>query len=501
MFNASESVPPLGDPIDTIAHRNGQLGVEIQRSIGTEFLAANPSRALQLVVIDRTPDGQPATSQTFTNDAQGAQQLATAVGQLPDSDLVIVTKPDPTVSEAGDSATAAAQALTGALKQIGVTPPPADVLTDAGPCDSSRPCSTFSAIGVPGTTAGGTINPGLGSSGTAADDGSPPAPGNLHGELALDSQGNFTFVNRESVTFDSDDTDKPSTSTQATVSIGGSRYSSQPLQPGQAGFYVLVLNAGDLSVLKQGTFAESTQMGAMQALLAAWSSDPAALVMIQSIGAVGRDVTPDRAAWDQVAQQISALGASDKYFESLNSQHDNEYAQIGVGGAGSVLGAQSYPSPWTQVASIDRSGTGRITGLLARDPASQFYPDESRLPDQPLGGTLTGLISEEPATDPVTGVTGWPDRAGGPGNAMACIAANMTPKLPLPIQSSYPNTNIDWGARSGQLDNMTAAGLRQADPADCQSPSGFSDADFAVAKTELLGNGARSGICGTGSPT
>jgi hypothetical protein len=151
------------------------------------------------------------------------------------------------------------------------------------------PCSSSSAIGVPGIPAGqGTLNAGLGTPSSATD------PGDVHGYPRADLAGNnFTFVNVERVPLDTGTPD----SNPAVVTIGSDEpgsevskttHTSQKLSG--PGFYVLILNAGDLKAEYQATFVDSAQgpygLGSFLGLLG--RANPTALVIVRSIGAVGR---------------------------------------------------------------------------------------------------------------------------------------------------------------------------------------------------------------------
>jgi hypothetical protein len=144
------------------------------------------------------------------------------------------------------------------------------------------------------------------------------------------------------------------------------------------------------------------------------------------------------------------------YFEALNPAGSGVYAQVGPGGQTGLNGsAPAYPSPWTQLASTEHSGSGELSGLLARNPSSQFYPDESTKPNTPLDGTLAGLIAE-PAS-------AWPYRDSDPGHqaALKCIANKLG--LSVPTEAYYAgNQDVDWSDKLTVLENYNGQDCPQA---------------------------------------
>ncbi len=432
---------PLGVPVDTIATQNGTFGVQVG---GTFYAAPDQNDALQLVVLDRSTLALVANL-SFANTDQGALELEGAVHTVSSADLVIISKPNYALTNARPSDIGATTSIEFALGEIGVNPQAIGPMVATGTtrCASIGQCSAFSAIGIPGLPAGqGHINPGLSSLSGSGQQG-----GDLHGYLRQDlsSNANFAFVDDTRVAFDTGDPNAD----PAVVNVGSTEpgsperqwtYTSSNLSGG-AGFFVLVLDAGSLADEAQQTFTDDAAgISAMAALLNQWDSNPAALVIVRSIGHVGG--TAVGPAWYAVANDLQAIGASKFYFTALNGTSSDMYAQVGP------AGQAGYPSAWTQVASVERSGTGRLTGLLARNPGGQFYPAESypttlQDPSRPLAATLPGIVSL-PAT-------AWPDRSTtGDQNVLACIARHINPLGPLqtPIESNYTNLNDqdDWAA-------------------------------------------------------
>ena len=430
------------------------------------------------MVLDRSTLAE-ADNQSFTNDQAGAASLSSEVQGLPNSDLVIITKPRPTVSNGASST--AATTINQALNRIGVAALPATVLTGSTPCTGTGQCSSFSAVGVPGLPAGqGYANAGL-----AAVPGASIAAGDLHGYFQENLTGSdFTYVSVERVSFDTGDpTADPAIITVGSDEPGSSfpktTYTSANLGA-QAGFFVVVLDAGSLAVQAQQTFANNNPgLTNMAALLAKWDNAPSALVIVRSIGAVTRvsSGTGQVGSWDAVAGDLQQLGSSVFYFDALNGAASSQYTQVGP------AGSPGYPSPWTQIASAEHSGNGRLTGLLARDTSGQFYPDEATVLDPahartPLAGSLPGLISLP--------TSAWPDRnTPGDQNVLSCIAAHIDPlgALSLPIESNYTNQILvgNWAAWASTITDSgyyaTLSGY-----AGCGS---FTPADFTNVTAQL----------------
>ena len=485
---------PIGVPVQTITRENGAFGVQVgvpgADDGGSFYPVTTASDALELVVLDRhTLTGpSPGTVTSYDNNAKQAGMLEAAVKALPtgpDAPLVIITKPDATVSEPSDPD--AANSITAALNAIGVASVPATVSTGTAACGGPRQCSSFSAIGIPGIPVGqGHLNPGL------AGVGSGQAQGGLNGYFQKDLTGTMTrpagyvFTNTERVSFDTGDP----TSDPAVVTVGPgnatgtSPYTSTKL--GVPGFFVVILDAGSLALRKQETFtADAGGLTSMDALLTSVIGDPSALVIVRSIGSVARVSNGTTVGpWDAVAGDLQGLGGSQFYLDALNGGSSSHYAQVGPGGQ-----AGTYPSPWTQVSSTEHNVTdpsapqtyiGRLTGLLARNTSAQFYPDESTPPDTPLGGSLPGIISLPSSP--------WPDRdTAGDQAALTCITANVNPNggLQTPIESNYTNQN-DVNNWSGWAAALYTSRLNYqaltSPPANC---TGFSSTDLTAVRDQL----------------
>lgn len=465
------AAPPIGVPIDTIAKQEGALGVALGTAAdgGGFFAQPEPAKALQLVVFSRETLAM-LENRSFENNNSGAGELLSVVEGLKSSDLVVITKPSPGVNSNENPATGNATAgktINEALAKIGVEPVLPEVSTGNGtPCVKGTLCSSFSVIGVPGIPVGqGNSNPGMDS-----PPGSPVAESSEIGgyfQSAVRTNSGFVFVNRERVPFDTGLAEAD----QAVVTVGEASYTSERLEG--AGFFVLVLDAGDLSVVEPGytyslgTPAPGANVGTlaqMAAELHEWESNPDALVIVRSIGAVGHR---PGAPWDQIASSLERIGGSRYLFDALNGTSSHEYAQVGIA-------AQAGPglSEWTQIASQGRNGTGRLSGLLGRNSNSMFYAAESAPPGTPIEDTIGGLLSTPPDTS-------WPLRENPQSrHVLECVAEALG--LSYPIEGNYENLNIAWGDYRTTLVTGFLPKLRQV--SGCGS---ISEAEFSPVETQL----------------
>ena len=476
ILTASVAAPATGVALNTAASQGGAAGVQV----GTTFYArANRQLPLQLLVLNRATLAL-VENKAYGDDPAGAGGLLSEVKTLSSSDLVIISKAN---LDTGGNATSAST-INQALQAIGVSAVPAVVATTGASCTAAaRQCSAFSAIGVPGIPVGqGTVNPGLGGLGAGS------TMGGVSGYLRENLSGSgFTFVSTERVPLD---TGSPAAN-PAVVTIGSDEpgselpkktYTSAKLSG--PGFYVLVLDAGTLALHQQATYATTASglSGMFNLFSSLDSSDPSALVIVRTIGAVGRPGAGGGAQtyWDLDATALQQdLGGSAYYLQALDGTHSSQYAQVGPANPG-------YPSQWTQVASAEASGSGELSGLLARNSNNEFtlqdpYPSGLKDTSRPLAGSLGGLMSL-PQVD-------WPDRSTqGDQNVLGCIAAHINPlgELETPIESNYTNENLrtNW---AGWASTIQVAGyftkLTSYDaPASCRS---ITQADFDAVTGQL----------------
>ncbi len=492
---------PIGVPIQTIARSGGGVGVSLGAPCNVTY-PAQPGAALQMVALDRTTlecpqPGQPgAVNNSYLGTDADTQKLENDVGNLGNSSLVIITSPaDGAIAPVADQA--ALNNLNAALKTIGAESLPANVATTATPCPQQTGiCSNFSAIGVPGmldvnnnpVCCPADINPGLT---LISNDGSTHT--GLAGYLQAPTSGGFTFVSGDYVQYDT--TAAGSGPGQVAVSIGDcdsipvpsnappapcKLYQSDDLGPVVPGFYVLVLDSGSLGLRDQGTFTVA-QSSFMAELLAKYSSDPSALVFVQSIGG---PVPQEDPGWDATAAQLELLGGSSYYFTNLfgpTAGQSTGFAQVGIPG--------KAMSPYTRVASQASAApagttiTGQLSGALARNPQSRFYP-QNATPRDDQDSSLSSTVYRPEIP--------WPYRTDTPGHhyvaAQGCLLAalNLTisSKLISPIEANYSanRQGYDWSTLSGRVAALSYASLPQT--AACTTPT-FTEIDFNTVRDQV----------------
>ena len=469
---AAPDIPPVGVPIDTVAPGGVTLGAPVNQS----FPAPDPTQPLQLVALDRS-DLSLVSNRSYGGDDTGTAQLLGDVNALSSDSLAIVLSPYSHNLQEIDTDTTAVTNVNSAISAIGAPTVPTNILVQER-CDGN--CSNFSAIGVPGTASGGTVNPGL--SLAPNGDSASSTQSDLRGYLQLDSSGNYTYVNGDYVPFD---TFAPgSTDQNPLIQVGRDQYTPPGLPAGQGGFTVLVLDSGRLTYRNAGTWAVSgvpaataaSNLAAMDSMLESAAGDPGALTFIQTIGAVDR-VDSAVSQWDLVAGDQTDLGGHGYYLNALDGASEGSYAFVGPGDP------PSYLSPYALTASKSATGgSGRLVGLLGRSSQSQFYPK--------IGGTVPTLDMTLPGV--VYGRSGpWPDRdTAGHNAAIACIAASLKPALPMPIEDNYTDDNVDWDSNQTQLSKFTYAGLSS------QCDESFSADDFTDVQSQLTTEWAYLGTVG-----
>jgi hypothetical protein len=466
----------------------GGIGVAVNTmdqgrvTVGDQHYAPpDASKPLQLVVLDRQTLAR-RSNQSFAGDEDGTEALGDTVFALAsdtdkDTIAIIATRGNGAapISDVGDSL----NNLNAAVAELGGRPIPAAVAQTATSCAKPTPvCSGFSVIGTPGFGVGeGKVNPGLGALNGAG------AGGALTGYLQLSqtTPQRFTFVQGDHVAFD---TSAPSTEFRpgatATIKIGDVTYSSQPLY-GDAGAYVLVLDAGTLALRDQGTYilrhpdADKVVAGEQQmaAMLEKYKDDPSALVFVQSIGLLGRQDgigdpyrgdLPD--GWNRIAQALQTLGVHRSLFNGLGPEQgrSGSYAQVAPGGPSAAS--------WAKVASQLATRTeGQLTGTLARNDSAQFYADNASGMDE-SADDLTVVAYQPPAPG------GWPLRDTARYRAALNCVAKAVPVLKYPIEESYDDLNITWNA--GLLDGVTYDSLA----GKCDTSS-FNSTDFDKVTAQL----------------
>jgi hypothetical protein len=270
-----------------------------------------------------------------------------------------------------------------------------------------------------------------------------------------------------------------SSPTQAAIKVGSDTFTSTPIASGQGAFFVLVLDAGQLTFLSADTFVVSgiaaadaaNNLRAMDAILENAASTRDELTFIQTVGAVQRLDGDPSGIWNTVAHDQTLMGGSELYLNALDgSQAGGTYAFVGVGEP------PSLPSPWALTASaLATRSAGQLAGLLGRNTQSQFYPKVAG-PTASFDVELPGVAYRRPVA--------WPDRdTDGHNAAIACIAASLKPALKtLPIEANYSNENLPWGSYETQLTQLSFSSLPDNQP--CQG-GGFTQQDFSDVSSQL----------------
>lgn len=472
---------------------------------GQHYAPPDPSKPLQLVVLDRSTlepisNGSIAPNRSFAGDDAGTQSLANAVSQLnsyacpgyPEQQqcaiAIIATRAQGNGRAPLTDAGALAN-LNGAVAALGGRAIPATAALSAASCAQPTPvCGGFSVIGVPGYPAGaGTINPGL----AASVDGHN-AGGALTGYLQLSETTGptivnlFVFIQGDHVAFDT--TASGTSPTQAVIQVGSAKYTStQLVSPVNAGAYVLVLDAGTLAFRQDGTFGlRGGPVGPivsaedqMAALLNKYANDPSALVFVQSIGSLARWDTylgntdlPN--GWNQIGAALQALGGHSTLFNALAGnypRYDGTYAQVGPAGPSAAS--------WSKTASQAATGTpGQLAGTLARNNSAQFYAEDAAGAEKFDDG-LTLLAYHSP--------TPWPLRGDARHRAaLQCIASQVTVgnrSLAYPIEDNYTNAAYKsaWGNLQEDVDALDYSDLTGP---QCNK-SKFNQTEFKAVKTQL----------------
>lgn len=459
---------PIGLPITVLADPGGDI------RLGSTPPTIIPPRGLGVAVwvFDRSDlSFQARLARAFTPDVPGMQALAQYVDGLDSSQLVIIAAPPGKSSSIQVQDPSAVSFLNEALAEIGAPSPVQGSVPNPPP-------QGFSAVGVPGMPCcEAPINPGLTPAGA---DGATGINGALSGYLQLDNNNNYTFVSADYVPYNT--VAAGTTDTQAVITVAANTYTSQALSPGQtSGFFLLILDAGSLQpvvadtqpVSVDSSLDPSVAANGLQELanrLTSVQGDPSKLVFLQSIGQVQRGDAPSlQSAWNSFASAQSQIGGNGLYLNSLDPALGvRSYSYVGPVPPSNETGSQ-----WSATASAVSTLTGgQLSGLLARNPISQYYPK--------LSGTVPNAQTDLP-TVLFQPPTPWPNRTTtAQRQAMNCIAAALD-LTTTPIEANYINENLNFGDLGSKLDDVEFASLSKV--AACQS---VTDDDFEPAKTQLV---------------
>jgi hypothetical protein len=471
----AENAPPIGVPIETMAHEP-MPSEEFWIRVGSEKFPLNPapveSNRIEAVFLDRETLEVLDTA-TFEGSALEAFELKEEIEKFGKRALVIVSNPGPEFDNPKPKDFQVDAAFGEVVQTLGVGSVPK--ATQGG----------WSVIGVPGSTTGGTEIAGTNPSNY---------PGNMRGYLARGSSGLFSYVASSMLPFDTYAAGSaPGTNR---IEVRGRSYSSAPLACASAtgGLQVLVLVAETLEEAQNRTFttngcgllAERAELQAATEFLKQWENGGVGteLFFVQSVGAPfateSRPPTSEAEAArafarEGLAETLEGLGAVADVFQSATSS----YAFVGGYGIDDL--------PLTEASGSLTGVPAAIAGLLQPNEMGSYVP---------LVASSTGKMPFGLAQVAYQPAQAWPDsETPGEEAALAYVAAVLD--LPTPtaqsacyvpsrpdVRSEYCNEKLkgQWGAFVSQL---RAAQCGEA----CQAENGFSLADWENVRTELVGRG------------
>lgn len=282
----------------------------------------------------------------------------------------------------------------------------------------------------------------LGSPGFAAGNAWQSTSAALDGDLTLDSNGNWTFVYGDDVTYDTQA--PPPAGVASRVTVGATNYDVPATSVG--GFQVVTLNrqtlAGTSSFFPTASTASTPLQQMAQALQAARQAGD--LLIVTSVGqplASGAGLIYDF-LWLTVLDELQGMGASSDTFAHLNLNPPNTYALVAPAApGGQVAEASSLINSGGQAIG---GGTGAINGVLSRDRQGDYAPTVNTYAGEP-DLSLSTVAFQAPVPWPHT-----TERGG------AAAYAYISTKLSLgcdaagscDVRSAYVNPALKntWGA-------------------------------------------------------
>jgi hypothetical protein len=283
----------------------------------------------------------------------------------------------------------------------------------------------------------------------------PTAPGHLYGYLRLNREidpetlvpsptRSFAFVQSDVVTFDTVAGGRNTPAGQNTIAVQDKSYTSKLPAPATSGFQVLVLDSALRPLFGTPTaFGTNTaggasnreQLGAMASLLGQAAQTRGAVVLVQSIGAPKAD-----SAWGEVADRLEALNAT----RHVVLMADGTNTAGGSPGGYALVGGREMhrnPAPTAEASSAVMGKPAELTGVLRRNPWSQYAPVSGSMADDLGDPTINTMsIAYQPSA-------AWP----------------MTDTLGR-------RAVLAWLAQPGQLGLVDASGRRS--PAACTQTRG-----------------------------
>jgi flagellin-like protein len=415
LITRKEMVPPIGEPIETMV-ANGKSGSEADSGIRvgatTYWMGAPKGKTAQVLLLDRTTL-EPLYVASYANESEAAA-FEGKVKEYGSNALTIISVPNLHGNSPPDVRLGVVAANIGVeLDQITPTFEPG-----------------WSAIGVFGTKAGGTIGPG---DNPNVKNGAEYA-GDLSGYLQWASGQGFVYTPASRAPFETDAIG--GTATTNKMVIDGNSYVSDPLAAscGEGGFQIEVVLAETLAPVEGATFTthgcgapiEATQQVQMKAYLSGIDTGGEhpgpKLVFIQSIG---QPYGPGLGStYNSIAEGIEAVGGIGGAFAF--GEHEgllplrSGYALVGSVGVSPPKRAEAseqlteYPA--------------KITGVLKPSPANAYAPEIA----SPIGVKANSTISEiayQPAQE-------WPESSSPEDKAALRYIAEQVLELKQPDEKN-----------------------------------------------------------------
>jgi hypothetical protein len=469
-ITAGESTPPIGTPVETMVfngivnEQEANTGIRVGEK--TYWMEAPKGNNIQAVIVNRVTL-KVAWSGSFPGSKADAETLETAIKNNGGSENVVIVS-NPEIFE-NSNVNAAFVPIVESLGVPGTT------------LDTGR--AGWSAVGVPGSKAGGY----LGTGSNLNPEGEADVAGAMSGYLQVESNGSYAFTPAGRVPFETSVEPETEAKLRNTIAVGTAKYQSAPLEPcGAGGFQVEVLLDETLASAGNRTFTTngcgSTADGAGQTAMASFlsgitgaGSGPTSgpkLVAVQSIG------TPYDAApgtWGGIAAQLTRLGATGSVF----AEASGSYALIGSAGVEGM--------PLVEASSQLTGKPALETGIFSQNHAYGYLPQVFEPSDSQA--LKIGAIAYQPAT-------AWPaSSTPGEHDALAYIAEHL--KLDEPTKSSacfVPQPGHEWEDLRAEYCNTLYKNKWPAWATDLRGEPfpaghGFTKAEWKSVVEELAGQG------------
>jgi hypothetical protein len=468
--------PPIGATLATIPE-TGPNGIVLDGQVQPPLdQSGQPTDWVQLLVLNRQTRAVVEPQSRGYAYAENPQDLSNAIGGLDSSHLAILTgggRPQPNLDRNHWNTLKYAYRQLGGKTYQG---------SNSSQMDPGFRSGKWSLIGIPHLDQGQAFT-----SSQLASTASPSQSGSLSGYLQLDMNvpPNYGFTFGDYVSFDTNETGQ--TSGQNVMTVGNASYSSEPLSEGQAGFQVVVLNAGNLLPVPEGnetfvTNESATQsndagVNAMNAFIKSWASNQT-LFLIQSIGSP----TPLSSAWVQtLAPTIASLGGSPSVLNALPAANGG-YTLVapsptqatGLAGEAWAIPEDSASKPPVQ-----------LVGSLSRNRQAVYHAPTAS-PIEGYQQQMMPIAYQPPQEWPFTDTTD-PKYAAYQA-AMGYIAQQLDLGYQNDIRINYYQANFVQQNRVGDLLGVNYPNPATGCPSGDTNPygNGYSPADFCDVRAQLV---------------